>query len=1078
MSGEQAQQCNISNFRNPFIKGDDANTPWALSNTVLSGKNSSGNLRQKYLPYMMTQYRNAFEEINTKNSIVSLLLYASNEYKQFHNIFLNEGANPSLRSINSRMVELFESKSNTKLLESKKGNGNGKSEEERLLEELTVAENTYFTKEGEYQATIEKILSFLSKEYINDFEAYYDFEINILRSQLSGLTKYKALVDRNVKILFNSSGTIKSSGNIESDIVTKKKFATLLMNEYTELMRILPNEIISKLPKNLDEIEKIGIQNNSGVAVLQDDNILQRETNRIEDELNRFTKCKEDLLQQVKSQYLELLKEIQALIQSEKSESKAFQTIQEERKKVEEQRRKNGSQNNTKLISAYEYYKKLAENRVTLYGTFGNLEKNVIGQFKTAMKAEREATEASKARKRAEASKAREAAAAAPAPAAATGAAAPAPAAATGAGAGAVRKKEKQNGGAKNNSTNLLYPSNFSIKSLFEAIVTKMRKSIGNENTQLPKRFYYLNPLSDSKADENEIESLRVDHRRNLSSFHATVEQNLLNELRFLEALFERYQNIQKKESSELAILTQNKATANSGKNEAKLASLRADKTRVEGEITTLETELKPLESDYKRIQSKYKIQSDDDMRTFALKSFSLSGQKSISTSDELFKYFTTITDITTSGLSERVEIKNYPGLQDFISDLLRMRDMIPVKDDKEKKETAKKLRLKEISDEIDRMTAAPEALAKLVRAKQSFVTRIESYITSLDEILKKKKSHNETLTDFTKQLAPYSNDIFSALIQREKLRKKLDAKIHISNNFYELFKEDPLYKIMEAIKKLESFNDSKDAKNDKKMAIVRSITKYLNRRFEKLPTTMRGGANGNAISSGNGNKTIVPNTTTTVKPNTSKPNTSTLATNATTGKVNTPALVSNATAVKENTPALVSNASMAKPNTTAVKVNAPLVKVNVPKNISSTFFMERVYEELGKQPQDGETSAFLENVKKYEERLLKLAQQHFELALKSGAKGSNKLGTSAPPVSAASAAANAGARAAPTESTNKLQDMIQKMIKDKLINEIQDKFKEFKQENISSKKLMHLYLLQKYLFMEVILLYFILYLR
>jgi hypothetical protein len=141
---------------------------------------------------------------------------------------------------------------------------------------------------------------------------------------------------------------------------------------------------------------------------------------------------------------------------------------------------------------------------------------------------------------------------------------------------------------------------------------------------------------------------------------------------------------------------------------------------------------------------------------------------------------------------------------------------------------------------------------------------------------------------------------------------------------------------------------------------------------------------------------------------------------------------------------------------------------------------MERVYEELGKQPQDGETTAFLENLKKYEERLLRVAQQHFDMALKSGVKGSNKLG-GVPTAAPAAPVAPASVPTVPTQTNktgNKLQTVIQSMINEKLINEIQDRFKEFKQENISSKKLMHIYLLQKYLFMEVILLYFILYLR
>jgi hypothetical protein len=108
-----ANQC-PTRFKNPFIKSDAENQPWSLSNRVFNSKTQPNgesiqtNLRQKYLPYMMIQYRNAFEKINTQNSIVSLILYASNEYKQFHNIFLNEGANPSLRSINTDMVKIFE----------------------------------------------------------------------------------------------------------------------------------------------------------------------------------------------------------------------------------------------------------------------------------------------------------------------------------------------------------------------------------------------------------------------------------------------------------------------------------------------------------------------------------------------------------------------------------------------------------------------------------------------------------------------------------------------------------------------------------------------------------------------------------------------------------------------------------------------------------------------------------------------------------------------------------------------------------------------------------------------------------
>ncbi len=1018
------QEC--TRFRNPFIKGEDA--PWALSNTVFTerrqpeGEPARTNLRQKYLPYMMTQYRNAFEEINTKNSIVSLLLYASNEYKQFHNIFLNEGANPSLRSINSRMVELFESKSNTKLLESKKGNGNGKSEEERLLEELTVAENTYFTKEGEYQATIEKILSFLSKEYINDFEAYYDFEINILRSQLSGLKEYQLYLQRIIPTVFeNNGGNMKRKSESMNDTPAsgasasspaksekqkqedkEKSIEDELIKKYYALMAILPSSILTELPKNLDELKDIS---NATSRKLKNNDIVTQKITTITSKQTTLMGQK-DNLKQTKNNYLNILKKVQEIIQEEENEKEAFEAFQKARKAAEEKKRINGSYNGTKVGDAYKIYSNSITRKKDLYNSL--IEKSSTPGAGAA--------------------------------GAAAGAGAPGAEGAGAAGAGAGSEGAGTGEGAvppQSNNTIIFSTSPFPVNTLFKKII---------ENYNL---FHLKNISTSDSIDENTIEKEGEEHRRNVSSFDKSTKQFINNEYRILSSLLEKYKSMLKEAESELNLLSQNK---NRTDTDPLLQQYRNEKGSINKEIADLQRE-----------------------RASASR-MSMPG----------------LGVIPSPNGSEREAIN------------LQIRN--------------KRTQLSRVQSKITERTVASSGIKFAYNSKKSFVDALKSHVTSLEEILKKKKSHNETLTDFTKQLAPYSNDIFGALIQREKLRKKLDAKIHISNNFYELFKEDPLYKIMEAIKKLESFNDIKDAKNDKKMAIVRSITKYLNRRFEKLPTTMRGGAN------------ITANTV----PNTSagKAN-ATIATNATTGKANA-TLVSNASMAKPNTPGnktIMSNATAAvkpnAPNTTAVKVNAPLVKVNVPKNISSTFFMERVYEELGKQPQDGETSAFLENVKKYEERLLKLAQQHFELALKSGAKGSNKLGSpaaaaagasaaaagasaaapaasapggsaaSAPGGSAGSAPGGAGAGeetasasqpapvpsptsgAAPPESKNKLQYMIKEtMITENLIKEIQSKFKEFKQENISSKKLMHLYLLQKYLFMEVILLYFILYLR
>ncbi len=459
-----------------------------------------------------------------------------------------------------------------------------------------------------------------------------------------------------------------------------------------------------------------------------------------------------------------------------------------------------------------------------------------------------------------------------------------------------------------------------------------------------------------------------------------------------------------------------------------------------------------------------------------------------ITNNNELNTFKSTIIDKLNEKLYERLleeDVTNDSGFKPFLMDMKSLGQTIKSKEGNETDKNNKQKELTEINRQISEITQGPEEVTRLFNAKSTFVTTITKNLENLEKIITEKTTHNEKILEIASKFLPTLTEMYSALIQREQYRKKLGLQSSIENNVYYLFVNDPLYKIMKSITELNGdfTNPAKSPTNtnDKKIAIIKEIATYLKTRFEKIPPFQE--SNGNTLES---KQYLVSTLASTLK-------------GQKVGNISIPATVNMNKVTKEITNeqnldeilGYVKNIQNGKPINSIHPNRVEYLKNkyahlimgggesegasqlihlnNVPKNISSTYFMESIYASLLENKGNNESIyMFVKNLKEFDYDLMKRIKAQFDIAMRSpNISGSNKLPKKT---------ITTGTETAVQD--NILQQLIYTMAKINLVDDIQTKLTDFTKRGLSSKELINIYFIQKYLYMEIILMYFMIYLR
>jgi hypothetical protein len=1222
--------CDICVLQNPFIKPDiqgisisnkliqnsinqinlnqsniQSKITSVFGNTFYNGvtevKNKKTKLKRKIkkdvLPYILKLYKSAFFKFSHDNHIASKVVFLSNRYKQFSEFHFEPKVYPALMNINTLITNVNEKKT--------KSNSNEKGEIEKLEEELTNSENSYFENNTKYKELIRSVIQFFDKEYCEDLRQYYKFEIDILQGHLNALNKYKTFLEKDPK---------------PKDIDIKKEFSNLLL--------ILSQNELATLPKSIDEIKNLSE--------------LERLISNKENQLTIFKQLLE-YVSKFELDYTQILTKINKIISIEEKELNLFKQLQEARNAFEKEKRKSGIISASKLQTAYNsFYTQYSEifilknreytniilsskedvitkeQKAKLGTVFQSLSKlyhtqnpiknvqntKILKEYENILYKHTSKNLTSLTEKNI-----------------------------------SINTRQKIGNNIKKkilNPTNIsnskLKPSNFQIELLFSTLQQNLQKNGQiKPNEQL---FNFFRSISDEGIKQEEFDPIRSQDVKNITDFISNLNDHFKDEITLLEKIQKSYESQVRNAENEIEVLQEDKQRAVTIKTEKKerLDSLIGEIRRLENELSSADTDYKAQSKTFKSKLSliekmterifddiintgnssinfdqwylgqffidKKELMSqmsnkNQQITTIIAKNVSSSNKNRLkdlineiisyplkpihsstikltqveSMKNELNKIIDSFNDpITQSNVTEfnnklgnyfqengiyfelyKAEvnlIKASKHYKDAESNFSAAKVAHEIYQSAEIKKDTLDRKIKELTIERREIEEGPAEITSVVSSKEGFVQRAKKNLARITAILTQKRSHQDSILVQAKELPKLLSSIYSALTKREVTRDKLNKKLNIRNNVYEMFINDPLYKLIKNIRDyIKKMNDSKKPERSQEVDIMKSITRYLQKRFENVPivqpmnnsalhnkqytlSTMIDvlkGQNvgvhhipyninfgkltseikdernldemisfmkqiydrtlttsqindkkveyykkkyGHLVKQSGGDP--VPNTTystassttsptvSPVIPNVAKPPTnSTVVANVVKPATNS-SVVPNVEKPATNS-TVVSNASKTT-NSSKVsegKSTEPVIKPNeITKNISSTYFIEHIYETLLKEKdKDKNVESFVKKVKELEYELLTICKNDLDNVLKTyGNSGRDKL-------------------------NNTLVTLIFSMSDEKIIKDIDKKLKELTERNISSQELINIYFIKKYLFMELLLIYFICYL-
>ncbi len=1062
-------------------------------NGVTEVKNKKTKLKRKIkkdvLPYILKLYKSAFFKFSHDNHIASKVVFLSNRYKQFSEFHFEPKVYPALMNINTLITNVNEKRT--------KSNSNEKSEIEKLEEELSNSENSYFENNTKYKELIRSVIQFFDKEYCEDLRQYYKFEIDILQSHLNALNKYKTFLENK-----------KSNKDIKkANIDIKKEFSNLLL--------ILPQNELATLPKSHDEI-------NSKIRNLDD--LIFKKSNQ----LNSF-KSSSNHIDEFQLNYTQLLTKINKIISIEEKELNLFKQLQEARNAFEKEKRKSGIIGASKLQTAYN----------SLYKEYSDIFNLKNQEYKNIILSSQEAITTREQKNK----------------------------------LGTVFHSlsilyhtktpltNTKNKKLLKNYENILYKhTSKNLSSLTENNISiNTRQKIGNnikkrilnpinfktnllfftlqENLQkngqikpLDQLFNFFRSISmDEGIKQDQFDPIRSEDMKNISDFVSNLNDQFKDEITLLEKIQKSYESQVKNAESEIEVLKEDKQRAMNIKTEKgeRLQGLKGEIQRLENELSSIETDIKREEGTYKKNLSELGMSNEEfknirsGTKPFTNWYYEKQGITSLPPPPYPREYETAFK-----------KYENSLGAYNLLEDLREKKNKLEEK-------------LKELTTERREIEEGPAEITSVVSSKEGFVQRAKKNLTRITAILTQKRTHQDSILIQAKELPKLLSSIYSALTKREVTRDKLNKKLNIRNNVYEMFINDPLYKI---IKNIRDYIKDKRPDRSQEVDIMKSITRYLQKRFENVPivqpmnnsalrnkqytlSTMIDVLKGQNVGvhhiPSNINfgkltseikdernldemisfmKQIYDRTLTTSQINDKKveyykkkyghlvkqsggdpiPNTTSSTTSPGVPNVAKPATnssvvpnvvkpVSNSTVIPNvakpaTNSTVVPNVAKTSTNSTVVsnaskttnsskvsgsKSTEPVIKPNeITKNISSTYFIEHIYETLLKEKdKDKNVESFVKKVKELEYELLTICKNDLDNVLKFyGNSGRDKL-------------------------NNTLVTLILSMSDEKIIKDIDKKLKELTERNISSQELINIYFIKKYLFMELLLIYFICYL-
>ncbi len=731
---------NINQIRNPFIRecnllnplsdntiiytptitmnNDDTLDLLSLSQITGENENAKKNrIKSKFkkdiLPYMMRAYKDAFNKYNQTNDHIMSILYLSNRYKQFAEFNLDEKLDPSLKDLNGAIERSYGEKQQSINI----------SNIDNLQKILNESETKYFEKNKAYKDQLAKLMASFNSQYIPNFRAFYDFQINNLQTQLNQLNEYKAFLTDMIS---------------KSNRSNREKYEIEMKKMYTKMMVFLPSSILSQLAFRFDEFESKGFIL-SGQAQMTSDNFLTNMISNIQNQIEQYKKLKTVVLKGKEEEFRAISESLNEIRRMEENERETFKELQKVR---------NSSTANEeyekRLAKQYTNYDNIVQKKLEFYRDFviPNGEFNLTNIKSGATYIFSNLSDIT---------------------------------------------NDVFNGGAKisklldkfrEKKSKLYLPSTFPFDKLFQVvkkeIVEQQQPQQQQPQSQLKpfkNIFNYLRKVNEKDGiKDEEINEMRDDDLLKLREFMSEVRKSLENELERLKAQIDEYVSLKLDAESELEILKEDdeRSQQRLKNRQGEINSLRSDKSRLESAISDLKRDIKRLRDQLTQKQLLYSISNKNE---FSELETSHRRQNDIRLLLNLYKKYADLKGKT---------INEYIGKSGDLSNYIdSLSNKIPYKEDPQ---VTKKLMndtqidllpsevIKSMDDSIN-ATKSAQTAAQAAQTAQTAINKYESlYLSKINSINTLIQLYNNVFSSTNPSTVNLNNVIAAYETERKKI--------------------------------------------------------------------------------------------------------------------------------------------------------------------------------------------------------------------------------------------------------------------------------------------------------------------
>ncbi len=186
-----------------------------------------------------------------------------------------------------------------------------------------------------------------------------------------------------------------------------------------------------------------------------------------------------------------------------------------------------------------------------------------------------------------------------------------------------------------------------------------------------------------------------------------------------------------------------------------------------------------------------------------------------------------------TGGANNKTKLAALTTFRTDFNNIMKTLDTI----DKQKENHEKiKNKLDEVKERIKLIEQGPRNITEMASSRKVYSERFTGLMTTLNDLITKKDTLNKQIISLVKPFEQNVEDIFTTLLQRESIRTKINKKNNIQSTIYDLYSNDPLYKIIKTFNDFINDGSNPPISPDIGINVMKSIGKYINTRKELFP--------------------------------------------------------------------------------------------------------------------------------------------------------------------------------------------------------------------------------------------------